>query len=227
MSLANVHVDEVRCEVIATCLELANKGYLAGTGGNVACRIDTDIDDEHFAVTPSATDYYAMKPEDICVLRLRDCVRVAGERRPSVEHHLHANILRARRDCHASIHTHQPIASAYTLLGRELEIRDPHYQSMLGAKAALVGYAPSGTSWLARKLEKALRPEINAYLMRNHGVVCCGPTVAETVARLEALEAACAQYFQEAIERRTDPENQSSSSDVLMLLADLSKMESV
>jgi len=223
--------DEARCEIVATCLELANKGYLAGTGGNVACRIDididTDIDDEYFAVTPSATDYYAMRPDDICVLRLRDCVLVAGERRPSVEHHLHANILRARRDCHASIHTHQPIASAYTLLGRELEIRHPRHQSMLGPKAALVGYAPSGTSWLARKLEKALQPGINAYLMRNHGVVCCGPTLAETVARVEALEAACAHYFQEAIERCTHPESQGIRSEVLMLLADSLKMESV
>ena len=225
MSWADVHFDEVRCEVVATCLELANKGYLAGTGGNVACRID--IDDEHFAVTPSAIDYYAMRPEDICVLRLRDCGLVAGERRPSVEHRLHANILRVRRDCRASIHTHQPIASAYTLLGRELEIRHPRCQSMLGPKAALVGYAPSGTSWLAKKLEKALRPEINAYLIRNHGVVCCGPTLGETVARVEALEAACAHYFQDAIERCTNPKSQASRSDVLMLLADSLKMESV
>ncbi len=232
MSLADVHLDEVRfdevrCAVVATCLELASKGYLAGTGGNVACRIDVDTDNEYFAVTPSATDYYAMKPQDICVLRLRDCVLVAGERRPSVEHHLHANILRSRRDCRASIHTHQPIASAYTLLGRELEIRHPRYQSMLGPKAALIGYAPSGTSWLARKLEKALRPGINAYLMRNHGVVCCGPTLAETVARVEALEAACAHYFQEAIEGGTNSEKKGSHSEVLMLLADLSKLESV
>ena len=215
--------DDVRCEVVATCLELANKGYLAGTGGNVACRID----DDHFAVTPSATDYYAMRPEDICVLRLRDCVLVAGERRPSVEHRLHANILRTRRDCRASIHTHQPFASAYTLLGRELEIRHPRHQSILGPKAALVGYAPSGTSWLARKLQKALRPEINAYLMRNHGVVCCGPTLAETVARVEALEAACALYFQDAIGCCTHPESPGIRSDVLRLLADSLKMESV
>ena len=60
--------------------------------------------------------------------------------------------------------------------------------AFLGQKAALVGYAPSGTGWLASKLRKTLRPEINAYLMRNHGVVCCGPTLGETVARVEALE---------------------------------------
>ncbi len=80
-----MNFDQARREVVATCLELADKGYLAGTGGNVAYRID----DEHFAVTPTATDYYAMRPEDICVLRLDDLVRVAGDSRPSVEHRLH------------------------------------------------------------------------------------------------------------------------------------------
>jgi L-fuculose-phosphate aldolase len=215
--------DQARREVIASCLELADRGYLAGTGGNVAYRID----DVHFAVTPSATDYYAMKPEDICVLRLHDLVRVAGDRRPSIEHKLHAHVLRVRRDCRASIHTHQPIASAYTLLGRALEIHHPLHQIVLGQKAALVGYAPSGTSWLASKLKRALRPEINAYFMRNHGVVCCGPTLGETVARAKALESACASFFHEAIGNRTDLGCKLSLSEVLMLLVTSGNMESV
>ena len=213
--------EPARLEVIATCLDLADKGYLAGTGGNVAYRID----DHHFAVTPSATDYYAMEPEDICVLRLDDLARVAGGRRPSVEHRLHAHLLRARRDCRASIHTHQPIASAYTLLGRPLEICHPPQQAILGPKAAFVGYAPSGTRWLAWKLERALRPEINAYLMGNHGVVCCGPTLGETAARLEALELACTAFFRHAISHRAGRGREPSVSELLSLLFNSGKTE--
>ena len=112
-----------------------------------------------------------------------------------IESRLHAHVLRVRQGCRASIHTHQPIASAYTLLGRWLKIRDPLHRNLLGQKAALVGYAPSGTNWLASKLLKALRPEINAYLMQNHGVVCCGPTLSETIVKVEALEIACAAFF--------------------------------
>src|SRR3974390_2250502 len=186
-----MNFDRVRREVVATCLELADKGYLAGTGGNVACRID----DEHYAITPSASDYYSMTPDDICVLSLSDHHQIAGSRRPSVEHKLHAHVLRARRDCQACIHTHQPIASAYTLLGQDLDIDQSTHQSMLGRRAICVGYAPSGTGWLASKLRKSLRPDCNAYLLRNHGVVCCGPTLRETVARVEALEMACSSFF--------------------------------
>jgi L-fuculose-phosphate aldolase len=206
--------DKVRREVIATCLELADKGYLAGTGGNVACRID----DDYFAITPSASDYYSMTPDDICVLRLSDLNQVSGTRRPSVEHKLHAHVLRTLRDCHASIHTHQPIASAYTLLGKDLEVDPADFQSMLGKRAICLGYAPSGTGWLASKLRKSLRPGCSAYLLRNHGVVCCGPTLRETMARVEALEMACSNYFRNAITNRANSGCDEHLSEVLTLL---------
>lgn len=208
-----MNFEQARRAVVATCLELADKGYLAGTGGNVAYRVDN----EHFAVTPSATDYYAIGSEDICVLRLDNLKRVAGDRIPSIEHRLHAHVLRFRRDCRASIHTHQPVASAYTLLGRSLEIQHSSQQAVLGQKAAFVSYAPSGTSWLAWKLKRALRPEINAYLMRNHGVVCCGATLGETVTRVEALELACIGYFRNAISNRAVAECWPELSEVLTL----------
>jgi L-fuculose-phosphate aldolase len=216
-----MNFDQACREIVRICLDLAGKGYLAGTGGNVACRID----DEHYAVTPSATDYYKMTPEDICVLRLRDHTCVAGERRPSVEHRLHANIFRTRRDWRASIHTHQPVASAYTLLGRALKISDPRHRALLGPEAALVDYAPSGTNWLASKLQRALRPEINAYLLRNHGVVCCGGSLDVTVAAVEALEKACADYFHEALQNRGHAHRHVPVSDVLTLLSDTNGME--
>jgi L-fuculose-phosphate aldolase len=207
--------EQERREIVTICLKLADRGYLAGTGGNVAYRVN----DEYFAVTPSATDYYAMGPEDICVLRLEDFAQIEGNRRPSIEHKLHAHVLRTRRECRASIHTHQPIASAYSLLGRSLEILDLQHEHLLGNKAALVAYAPSGTGWLASKLLKALRPEINAYLMQNHGALCCGPTLDEAADRVEALELACAAFFRASINHRIALANEPILSKVLTLLA--------
>ena len=218
-----MNFERARREVVATCLELADCGYLAGTGGNVAFRIDQ----EHFAVTPSSLDYYSMGPEDVCVLRLSDLDRVAGERKPSVEYRLHATVLRARQDCRASIHTHQPIASAYTLLGRALKIHDPAQQRILGEKAAFVSYAPSGTRWLASNLRRALRPDIHAYFLRNHGVVCCGPTLEKTVGMLKTLEAACSAFFREAINNRIASGSEPLSCEILNLLLPSEELESV
>ena len=57
-----------RRHVVDLCLRLSERGYFAGTGGNLMLRIDRAL----VAVTPSATDYLVMRPEDVCVLRLAD-----------------------------------------------------------------------------------------------------------------------------------------------------------
>jgi L-fuculose-phosphate aldolase len=184
--------EETREEVVRTCIGLADKGYLAGTGGNVALRAD----DDHFAVTPSATDYYAMNAGDVCVVRLSDNEQIEGERQASVEAGLHAGVLLRRPECWASIHTHQPIASAYTLLARPLEVRDGRHRTLLGGRVPCVGYAPSGTSLLAARVARAIKADTHAYLMRNHGVVCVGKDADQAMRRVAALESECAAFFE-------------------------------
>jgi len=183
--------------VCSTCRLLADKGFLAGTGGNVALRVD----DQHFCVTPSATDYYTMSPADVCVVRLDDAEQISGDRKPSVESGLHALVLKARPDCIASIHTHQPIASAYTLLSLPLNVRDISHQKILGTTVPCAGYAPSGTSWLAGKVAGTVKADVHAYLMRNHGVVCVGTTLEQAIERVSVLEQACAQYFEHELSK--------------------------
>lgn len=190
--------ESVRRQVVDLCLDLARRGFLAGTGGNVALRIDA----EHFAVTPSATDYQEMEPVDVGVLRLADLKQVEGARPPSVESALHAQVLRRRADVHCSIHTHQPVASACALLGQPLLVHDGTQRELLGPEVRLVGYAPSGTGWLAAKLAKALRPDVNAYLMRNHGVLCCGPDIPTAVQAVVALESLAAGHLRRCITAR-------------------------
>lgn len=177
-----------RQAIVDACQRLARAGYLAGTGGNLALRVDA----AHFAVTPSASDYYSMRAEDVSVLRLDDLAQVEGERPPSVESSLHARVLRARPDCACSLHTHQPVASACSLLGRSLPVSEAADRLLLGREVGWVGYAPSGTGWLASRLARAVRPDVHAYLMRNHGALVCAAdvdTAARAVAALEDLAA--------------------------------------
>ena len=207
-----MNFESTREDVLATCLALAEKGYLAGTGGNVALRADSN----HFAVTPSATDYYSMTAADICVMRLSDKKQVEGENKASVESGLHAGVLLARPECAASVHTHQPIASAYTLLGRPLEVRDEAHRALLGRTISCVGYAPSGTGILAMRVARAIEPDTHAYLMRNHGVVCVGKDADEAMQRVAALESECAAFFL----RRTADNSMTLSSAVRALVID-------
>lgn len=185
---------QARDEVVSTCIKLADKGYLAGTGGNVALRVD----DDHFLVTPSAMDYYAMAPEDICVMRMTDVVQIEGEKGPSVEASLHAKVLTARPDCMASLHTHQPIAGAFSLLAMDLKVDDPDSIALLGKRVPCASYAPSGTGWLAKRVGQAFTGSNHACLMRSHGIVCVGTDIQQAIDRIIALETACAAFFQRA-----------------------------
>ena len=184
--------------VVRLCRDLAARGFFAATGGNLALRVDETT----FVVTPSALDYQAMTADDVCVLRLADLKRLAGDRAPSVESGLHARVLRRRRDCACSIHTHQPAASACAVIGAPLSVVDPEFRAILGATIPIVGYAPSGTGWLAGKLERALRPAADAYLMRNHGALCCGAGPDDATLRVRALEAFCLGFLRARIAAR-------------------------
>jgi L-fuculose-phosphate aldolase len=192
-------MNQVQERIVELSQRLSQRGFFAATGGNLALRVDA----LHIAVTPSATDYFTMCADDVCVLRLKDLVQISGERAPSVESGLHAKILRHRPDVNCSIHTHQPLASACTLLGKPLEVGYPQLWKSLGQRIPLVGYAPSGTGWLASKLERAIRSDQNAYLMRNHGVLCCGPDIETTLDRLEDLETLCRDHLLKQIKAHT------------------------
>jgi L-fuculose-phosphate aldolase len=198
-------MSDIQQQIVELSQHLCHRGFFAATGGNLALRIDS----QRIAVTPSATDYFTMRAEDVCVLRLKDLAQLSGERAPSVESGLHAKILRARPDVQCSIHTHQPVASACTLLGEPLDVLNPELWASLGKHIPLVGYAPSGSNWLAGKFGRAIRWDYNAYLMRNHGVLCCGPDVETTLSRLEALETFCRDHLLRQITEQSRHTSQS------------------
>lgn len=183
-----------REHVVELCLALSRRGYFAATGGNLMLRLDH----EYVAVTPSATDYHSMSAADVSVLRLSDLHQVDGDRAPSVESGLHSGVLRARPEVGCSIHTHQPVASALALLGDEIAVPQ-RWQATLGPRIPVVGYAPSGSGWLSSKFGRTVRPDVNAYLMYNHGILCCGRDSAAAMQALDDLEALARSLFDERI----------------------------
>lgn len=197
-----------RQRVVDLCVALSQGGYLAATGGNVALRLDA----EHFLVTPSGVDYFSMTAADICVIRLADRACVDGARAPSVETGLHARVLGRRPDVGCSIHTHQPLASAFALLGEALAVEEPRARACLGPRVPLVGYMPSGTGLLAWLLGRAVRPDCNAYLMRNHGALCCGADVEQATLAVELLERLAGERLRRRIAARAknDPPRESA-----------------
>lgn len=182
------------------CRRFADEGYFAGTGGNVGVRLD----DRLMAVTPSACDYYTMRAQDVAILDIATLAVVEGEKAPTVEKALHAAMLAKHPLRRASLHTHQPVASAVALLREVLPWSAGSDLAALGPHVALVPYRPSGTSMLAKAFTAALRPDIYAYLLASHGVICAGADLDAAATMIRRIEAAAAIHLRRRIDARAD-----------------------
>lgn len=172
---------EVREEIIETCLKLAEKGLVIGTGGNVSVRTDGG-----FFITPSGVDYALLAPEDIIELDLEGAV-ISGARVPSIEKGLHRRILLARRDINALIHTHSTCAVAVASCRKPLPPLTDNQVAYFGGTVLVAEHAPIGTEELAKNAVEALGPG-GAVLLANHGALCAGGSLKEALFKCELLE---------------------------------------
>ncbi|TGL37545.1 class II aldolase/adducin family protein [Leptospira perdikensis] len=190
-------IERIRKDMLTACIKLADLGFLAGVGGNLAVRIDSKL----MAVTPSATDYYTMKPEDLCILEINGLKMVEGTKQPTTESGLHASFFSLRPEIEVSLHTHQPLASAVSLLGLDMDIASEEGKKNIGPFVRIVSYAPSGTPFLVRAFRSRIIKETNGYLLRNHGLICGAFTLDQTIANVKLVEKEAARFLRNRIEK--------------------------
>ena len=92
----------LRNEIIAACQAMNALGINQGTSGNVSVRHGDTL-----LITPSGVPYDEMAPEDIVPMPLdAEDGRYGGALAPSSEWRFHLDIMRARPDVGAVVHTH-------------------------------------------------------------------------------------------------------------------------
>jgi len=184
-----------RQHVVDMCRTMLERGYLKATEGNISVRVPGH---DLYAVTPSNYDYDKMRVEDICL------VDFAGKHvpddtgaglAPSIECGMHANIYRERPDVNAIVHTHQPYASALAFLRKPIPALSDEQVRFLGKEVAIVDYAPSGTGFLAKNVQKKVSSGDNAFILANHGIVAVGTDPDRAVFNMALLEKVSIAYL--------------------------------
>lgn len=171
--------------IIEVGVRLFQEGMVARTWGNVSQRLA----DKRFAITPSGIPYEKLTVDAIVTVSLED-LSYEGPVKPSSEKGLHAAIYRERPDVRAVIHTHQPLASAFSA-ARNMELAtSAEFVGLIGPHVKTAAYALPGTKKLARAAAGALAKS-NAALLANHGAVCVGPDMEEAFHVCLALECLC------------------------------------
>ena len=185
-----------RQHVVDMCRTMLERGYLKATEGNVSVRVPGH---RLYAVTPSNYDYDKLRVEDVCIVDF-DGKHVpdpdgAGGLVPSIECGMHANVYRERPDVNAIVHTHQPYASALAFLRKPIPALTDEQVRFLGKQVAIIDYAPSGTSFLAKNVQKKVASGDNAFIIANHGVVALGTDPDRAVFNMALLEKVSIAYL--------------------------------
>lgn len=175
-------------DAAAACRILSAEGHSDLTLGHLSWR---DPDGRGLWMKRSGIGLGEVAGPDDFILLDFDGRRIAGEGPVHKEWPIHTEVLRARPDIVAVGHSHPPHASAFSALDAELEPvtneavylgrRVPRFDETRG----LID-TPSLGRALARSLGTA-----SAVLMRNHGILFVGSSIAEATLTGIFLERAC------------------------------------
>ncbi len=178
-------------QIVEAGVHMIRAGLVYGTGGNISARLPGM---DYFYVTPSGMAYESLKPEDIVGVDYEGNV-VEGARRPSIEHMMHAGILRARPGVGAVAHTHSTYATAVASARMPIP---PFLETVIatngGREIKVADFAPAGSRELAEVAARTLGGD-SAVLLANHGVIAVGRDLGEALGVCEVVEKAATVFL--------------------------------
>jgi L-fuculose-phosphate aldolase len=172
----------VRKQVVECARKMYQRGFLAGTDGNLSVRLD----DDRILISPSGVAKGEMAPEDMVIVDING-KHLQGSRQASSEILMHLACYQQREEIRACIHSHAPFCTAFAVAGIHLQ-EDilPEVVLFVGG-IPLVDYAAPGTDDVPRALAPHLA-ENSAFLLRNHGLLTAGRSLDEAWHRHETVE---------------------------------------
>ncbi len=166
---------------------LVELGLNRGTAGNASIRYGDGL-----LITPSALPVTEMGPESMVHMDLDGNVLQGGK--PSSEWRFHRDILAARPEIGAVIHTHSINATTIACLRKD--VPPVHYMIAMagGDNIRCTPYTVFGEQELSDYALEALRDR-KACLLGNHGMIALGTDLADALAVTVEVEFVCEIYW--------------------------------
>lgn len=179
----------LREQLLGITKKLSAIGLNQGTSGNVSVRSGDGL-----LITPTGVKTEEMTPHDMVHMDFSGQVQGNTDIKPSSEWRFHRDILQARPEVGAVIHTHSMFATSMACLRRDI----PPFHYMI----ALVGgdsircalYALFGSQALSDAALHAL-DQRKACLLANHGMIALGRDLDQALDVAVAVETLCEQYW--------------------------------
>ena len=181
---------DLRGAIVAQCRALSAAGLSPGTAGNISARLG-----EAMLITPASVPYDLLRPEMVTLMPLNgEYGAWSGSLKPSSEWRFHLDIMRARPDVGAIVHSHPPYCTALATLNRPILAAHYMIAQFGGSMIECTRYAPFGTKELS-ELAVAGLGERHAVLLGNHGAIAVGPDLDVATHRARELEALARVYY--------------------------------
>lgn len=180
----------LRAEIVAQCRALDCSGLNRGSSGNVSARLG-----ETMLITPSAVPYDDLEPEMIARIPLEgEYGSWEGPLKPSSEWRFHLDLMRARSEFGAIVHTHAPYSTILAIARKSIPAIHYMIAAIGGSEIRCCGYGRYGTAELSAEVLRGMEGR-NGCLMANHGMLTAGPNLTRAAWLAHELEALAHQYF--------------------------------
>lgn len=180
----------LRAEIVARCKELDARGLNRGSSGNVSARLG-----EAMLMTPSAVPYTELEPDMIAMMPLEgEYGAWEGPLKPSTEWRFHLDLMRARREIGAIVHTHAEFSTILSIARKPIPAIHYMIAAFGGMEIPCCDYACYGTAELSAAILSAMG-EMNGCLMANHGMLTVGSDLTRATWLAFELEALAHQYW--------------------------------
>ncbi len=186
---------DLRREIVESARAMNAMGINQGTSGNISARLVGTAGGDTMLITPSATPYEDMAPEQVAAMPLNgERGAWTGPLKPSTEWRFHLDILRGRPDAGAVVHSHATFCTTLAIARREIPACHYMIAAFGGANVRCAPYATFGTAELAQHALTALQDR-SACLLANHGMIVVGATLAKAMWLAVELETIAKQYY--------------------------------
>ena len=182
---------DVRRSLHKTVIELYQKDLIQLNSGNVSVRASA----EHLAITPTGIPYDRMAPEDMVIIDLSGAV-AEGPYAPSSETPMHIAVYKNMPKTAAVVHSHSIYALAFATVGKSIPIICTEGLAVRGP-VPVAEYACPGTEAQGRVAVQAMKgpPSVTGTLLKNHGVLSTGSSLAQAYSTACRIEMAAKVYF--------------------------------
>jgi L-fuculose-phosphate aldolase len=181
---------QLREALIENARTLERLNVNQGTSGNLSARSGGDM-----LITPSAVPYDRLRPPMIAKMPIRgDYGAWSGPLPPSSEWRIHLDILRAKPEVGAIIHTHSLHATTLSLLHKPIPAVHYMIAAFGGPTIRCTKYAPFGTKELSKAVLEGLIDR-QGVLLGQHGMVVTGNDPGQALWRAVELETLAKMYL--------------------------------